>query len=141
LDSKPTKTCFANGQNVGFLEWAGALIIIAAGSRIVDLPHAGKAFVVLVPLVFLLDNGDLLNSLLSQLKSVAPGAASAAPAGTTGSTQPAPLISCAVIVLYLIRTPLRWALEGLIIGFTGGIGARLSGVFSSPERAERQRER
>jgi hypothetical protein len=53
----------------------------------------------------------------------------------------APLISLAVIVLYLLRTPLRWAAEGLIVGFAGGIGARLSGVFASPERAERQRER
>jgi hypothetical protein len=53
----------------------------------------------------------------------------------------APLTACVIIALYLLRVPLRWAAEGLIIGFTGGIGARFSGVFSSPERAERQRER
>jgi hypothetical protein len=52
-----------------------------------------------------------------------------------------PLVSFAIVGLCLIRAPLRWAAEGLIIGFTGGIGARLSGVFSSPERAERLRER
>ena len=37
--------------------------------------------------------------------------------------------------------PIRWALEGFIFGLAGGIGARLSGIFSGPERAERQRER
>jgi hypothetical protein len=53
----------------------------------------------------------------------------------------APLTACLIIGLYLLRWPLRLALEGLILGFMAGIGARLSGVFSSPERAERQRER
>jgi hypothetical protein len=61
--------------------------------------------------------------------------------GTLAALASHPLITGAVIVLYLLRTPLRWAAEGFIFGFTGGIGARLSGVFGSPERAERQRER
>jgi hypothetical protein len=38
-----------------------------------------------------------------------------------------PLITGAAIGLYLLRTPLRWAAEGLIIGFAGGLGLRASG--------------
>ena len=53
----------------------------------------------------------------------------------------APVISIAVFVLYLLWTPIRWFAESLIIGFAGGLGARISGAFSSPERAERERER
>ena len=52
-----------------------------------------------------------------------------------------PLITGAVIVLYLLRWPLRIFVEAVIIGLAGGISARLTGVFNSPERAERMRER
>jgi hypothetical protein len=52
-----------------------------------------------------------------------------------------PLITCAVLVLYLARWPLRVFMEAIIIGLAGGLSARLTGVFNSPERAERMRER
>ena len=52
-----------------------------------------------------------------------------------------PLITGAVIGLYLLRWPLRLFVEAVIIGVAGGLSARLTGVFNSPERAERQRER
>lgn len=52
-----------------------------------------------------------------------------------------PLIAIMFALLWVLKTPLRWLAEGLIFGWAGGLGARLSGVFSSPERAERERER
>jgi hypothetical protein len=45
------------------------------------------------------------------------------------------------LAVWLLRTPLRWFAESLIIGFAGGLGARIAGTFNSPERAERDRER
>jgi hypothetical protein len=44
----------------------------AAVLRSLDLPQAGRFLVILLILGFVLSNGGLLNSLLDQLKSVAP---------------------------------------------------------------------
>ena len=52
-----------------------------------------------------------------------------------------PLIAMMLAALWLLRTPLRWVAEAFIVGLAGGLGARLSGAFNSPERAERLREK
>jgi hypothetical protein len=62
---------FGNGTtNKGFLIWLGALLTIAAIARAIDLPQAGKAFIVLLILVFLLSNGGLLQQLLNDIQGI-----------------------------------------------------------------------
>jgi hypothetical protein len=49
-----------------------------------------------------------------------------------------PAVALAIAAVWVIfRSPLRFIGDGLLLG----LGARISGVFSSPERAEKMRER
>jgi hypothetical protein len=49
-----------------------------------------------------------------------------------------PAVALAIAAAWVVfRSPLRWIGDGLLLG----LGARLSGVFNSPERAEKRRER
>jgi hypothetical protein len=52
-----------------------------------------------------------------------------------------PMLAAVLLVLYLLIGPLRIIGEAILIGLAGGTSARITGVFNSPERAERQRER
>jgi hypothetical protein len=52
-----------------------------------------------------------------------------------------PILAVVLLVLYLLIGPLRIIGEAVIIGLAGGISARITGVFNSPQRAERDRER
>jgi hypothetical protein len=48
-----------------------------------------------------------------------------------------PFVALAIGVLWLLRVPLRWLAEGLLIG----MGLRAAGVFNSQQRAEAMREK
>jgi hypothetical protein len=74
-----------NGQG-GFLEWLLAIAVIAAIFKMVDLPGAGKLFVALVIVAYVIKNIDSLVGLPQAIQSLhAPGASSAAPAQGTSS--------------------------------------------------------
>jgi hypothetical protein len=65
---------FGDGKNKGFLIWAAAIIVIATAMRAIDLPDVGKAFVVLLIVVFLLGSQekgtDVLSLLLQQVQGI-----------------------------------------------------------------------
>jgi hypothetical protein len=52
-----------------------------------------------------------------------------------------PMLAIALAVLWVLRWLVADFFIALIGGFGAGLGARASGVFDSPERAERRRER
>jgi hypothetical protein len=52
-----------------------------------------------------------------------------------------PLIGFIVIAGVLLRWPLRIFVESIIVGLAGGLSARVTGVFNSPQRAEKAREK
>jgi hypothetical protein len=76
----------------GFLSFMFGIVGIAAFFRILDLPGAGKVFLGLVLLVYLLQNESVLTTLQTVLASAAPSTAAPA-ATTTGATTPAPSAS------------------------------------------------
>jgi hypothetical protein len=76
-----------NGQGGGFLSFMAGLVSIAVFFRVIGLPNAGRVFLILVIVVFLLENANVLTALQSIGGSAAPSA-SATPPNTTGSVAP-----------------------------------------------------
>ena len=66
---------FPSGQNPGFLEWAAAVLAIAALAKMVDLPEAGRALIALVIISYLLSNkgASIPQQLLSAIGSSSGG--------------------------------------------------------------------
>lgn len=61
---------FGKGGQIGFLEWAGALLLLSAIMKALDFPEAGKALIVLVILKFLLDQNGVPTQLLDAIKGL-----------------------------------------------------------------------
>jgi hypothetical protein len=72
---------FGTGQSYGFIVWAAAILVVAAVFKAIDLGDAGKVFIALLIIAFLLGTPDVVNSLEQQLK---PGASSTTTPATTG---------------------------------------------------------
>jgi hypothetical protein len=56
----------------GLLKWVGAILVIAGLMSTIDLPGAGKAFIVLLIVAFVLGHGDLPEKVLSSIKGISP---------------------------------------------------------------------
>ena len=78
---------FGDGKTSGFIVWVGAIIVIGAVFRVLNLPEAGRAIVVLIMVAYLLGNAKLPTQLLEAIKQVGgPGGAGApAPGGGTSA--------------------------------------------------------
>jgi hypothetical protein len=82
--TQATKDMFGDGQKKGCLVWVAAVLVIAAAMKTIDLPGAGKAFIVLLIIVFLLSgsNKGLLGQLETDIQGI--GTPAAAPAKGAG---------------------------------------------------------
>lgn len=78
---------FGNGQSYGFIVWAAAILVVASVFKAIDLGDAGKVFVALLIIEFLLGTPDVVNSLEQQLKAAGQGASSGS-STTAPSTTP-----------------------------------------------------
>jgi hypothetical protein len=78
---------FGNEQSYGFIVWAAAILVVASVLKAIDLGDAGKVFVALLIIEFLLGTPDVVNSLEQQLKAAGQGASSGS-STTAPSTTP-----------------------------------------------------
>jgi hypothetical protein len=70
LGTQANKDLFGSNGQVGFLEWAGAVLFIGAVMKTIDIPRAGKALIALVLITFLLADNGLFASLQQQIASL-----------------------------------------------------------------------
>lgn len=77
-----------NGQGGGFLSFLAGIVGIAVFFRVIDMPNAGRVFLVLVILVFVMRNAGVLTAL--ENIGGAPTTAAASTALPTGAINAAP---------------------------------------------------
>jgi hypothetical protein len=68
------KTTVYPEQGRGFFIWVAAIIVLASLMRILNLPEAGKALIVLVVLAYFLSHADIPQKMLDELNKVKPDA-------------------------------------------------------------------
>jgi hypothetical protein len=79
LGSQVKKDFLGDGASHGFFMWIAAIVVIGAVLRMLDLPGAGKALIVLIIIAYLLGNANIPSQILSGLQG----------AGQTPATTPA----------------------------------------------------
>jgi len=70
---------FGQTGKPGFIVWAGAILVIGAIFRAIDLPDAGKALVFLVIVAYLLGNANIPQQILAALEQAGGAPAAAKP--------------------------------------------------------------
>ena len=74
---------FGSGSGSGFLVWAGAIIFLSVAGNVLGIPKASKLFIILVLVVFILQQQGLWNNFEAAFTSTtSPGTATA---GNTGA--------------------------------------------------------
>jgi hypothetical protein len=114
-----------NGQGGGFLAFMSVLLGIAIFFRLIGLPNAGRVFLILVLVVFLLENANVLTAL-QNLGGTAAAPAPATGPGVSGSTpslatqSPAP--SPASLANYFSNANVGGNPAAAVLGTTGETG-------------------
>jgi hypothetical protein len=62
------KDMVGEGAQIGFIAWVGAIIVLAAFFKVLNLPEAGRAMVILIILAFLLGHHDIPGQVLEAIK-------------------------------------------------------------------------
>ena len=60
---------FGSGGKPGFLVWAGAILVVGAIFKMLDLPSAGKMLITLIIIAYLLGHTDITSKITSALSS------------------------------------------------------------------------
>ena len=83
LGSQIKKDFLGDGSTNGFFMWVAAIVVIGAVLRMLDLPGAGKALIVLIIMAYLLGNANIPSQILSGLQAGGQAPASSnAPVGS-----------------------------------------------------------
>lgn len=78
LGSLMKSDLFGSGSDKGFIVWTAAILVLGSFLKMLDMPEAGRALVILIILAFLLGHADIPNQILSAVEG-AGGAKDAGP--------------------------------------------------------------
>ncbi len=70
LGAQVKKDLLAQGGQVGFIEWAGAILGVSIITKNLDMPEAGKLFMALIVIVYLLKNEQVITQAVTELKGL-----------------------------------------------------------------------
>lgn len=73
LGSLVKSDLFGSGSDKGFIIWIAAILILGSFLRVLDMPEAGRALVILIVLAFLLGHADIPNQILSAVEGAGSG--------------------------------------------------------------------
>jgi hypothetical protein len=128
LGAQLNKDILGANNQLGFAEWAAAILAIAILTKSVDLPGAGRALMVLVVLAFLLSDQGLLTQIEQQfatIKNPVSGSAAASvvqapPAGLAAGGPPTKNILADMATIPGAENALRQIVEANSPSPTGG---------------------